>query len=92
MKLFDRYFLGPVKLPLNLFSRDCRPEDGMKWQIPKELFERKVQELMKVIELNDGNHRYEAYTRLGIKEYYVIVWITEKEEYAEFMEKYSGDM
>ena len=43
-------------------------------------------------ELNDGNHRYEAYTRLGIKEYYVIVWITEKEEYTDFMEKYSGYM
>ncbi|MCI8372740.1 MAG: ParB N-terminal domain-containing protein, partial [Lachnospiraceae bacterium] len=40
-------------------------------------------------ELNDGNHRLEAYKRLGIKEYYVIVWITQKEEYAEFMERYS---
>ena len=36
--------------------------------------------------------RYEAYQRLGIKEYFVIVWMTEKEEYAEFMEKYSGYM
>ena len=43
-------------------------------------------------ELNDGNHRYEAYTRLGIKEAYVIVWITEKEEYAEFLEKYAKYM
>ena len=110
LKLFDRYFLGPVKLPLNLFSRDCGPEEGMKWQIPAEPFEKKVQELMAVIkqeadlpplivhysnegfELNDGNHRYEAYTRLGITEYYVIVWITEKEEYADFMKKYSGYM
>ena len=82
----------------------------MKWQIPKEPFERKVQELMEVLkreedmpplivhygnegfELNDGNHRYEAYARLGIKEYYVIVWITEKEEYADFMKKYAGYM
>lgn len=40
-------------------------------------------------ELNDGNHRLEAYKRLGIKEYDVIVWITHKEEYAEFMERYS---
>jgi len=43
-------------------------------------------------ELNDGNHRYEAYHRLGIKEYHVIVWMTEKEEYADFMEKYSKYM
>ena len=40
-------------------------------------------------ELNDGNHRLEAYSRLGINAYYVIVWITEKDEYADFMAKYS---
>ena len=39
-------------------------------------------------ELNDGNHRLEAYTRLGIKEYYVIVWITEESEYELFRAKY----
>ena len=39
--------------------------------------------------LNDGNHRFEAYNRLGIEEYYVIVRITEKQEYELFMEKYS---
>jgi len=40
-------------------------------------------------ELNDGNHRLEAYSRMGIKEYYVIVWITEKAEYEDFMGRYS---
>ena len=82
----------------------------MKWRIPAEPFEQKVNELMKVIrngvdlpplivhygedgfELNDGNHRYEAYQRLGITEYYVIVWMTEKEEYVDFMEKYAKYM
>lgn len=106
LKLFDRYFLGPVKMPLSLFKRCCGPEEDMKWVIPKENFERKVNELMEVIgkekdmpplivhyvdgvfELNDGNHRLEAYSRLGIIEYYVIVWITEKAEYTEFVEKY----
>ena len=29
---------------------------------------------------------------LGIEEYYVIVWITEKEEYATFIENYSKYM
>lgn len=107
LKLFDRYFLGPVKMPLSLFTRCCGPEDNMKWQIPAEPFEQKVLALSEIIkenpdmpplivhyvdgifELNDGNHRLEAYNRLGISEYYVIVWITEKEEYAEFMNKYS---
>lgn len=43
-------------------------------------------------ELNDGNHRFEAYLRMGVAAYYVIVWITEKEEYADFMEKYAKYM
>ena len=38
--------------------------------------------------LNDGNHRFEALTQLGVKEYPVIVWITEKDEYQEFVERY----
>lgn len=110
LKLFDRYFLGPVKMPLNLFTRCCGPEEGIKWQIPEDNFKWKVNQLMEVIEkgtdlpplivhygdggfeLNDGNHRHEAYKKLGIEEYFVIVWITEKEEYAEFMEKYSRFM
>lgn len=40
-------------------------------------------------ELNDGNHRLEAYSRMGITEYYVIVWITEKAEYEDFMSRYA---
>lgn len=39
-------------------------------------------------ELCDGNHRFEALTRLGVKEYPVIVWMTEKEEYDEFIDRY----
>lgn len=110
LKLFDRYFLGPVKMPLSLFKRCCGSEKDMTYMISEDDFERKVRELEKVIsvekdmpplivhyvngefELNAGNHRLEAYSRLGIKEYYVIVWITEKEEYAEFMEMYSKYM
>ena len=106
LKLFDRYFLGPVKMPLNLFSRCCGPEENMKYHIPAEWFEKHVSELADVIqakkdmpplivhyveggfELNDGNHRLEAYKRLNIEEYFVIIWITEKEEYDEFMSRY----
>lgn len=107
LKLFPRYFLGPVKMPLALFHRCCGPEENMKWQVNGEWFEKHVAELERVIkcvpdmpplivhyvdgdfELNDGNHRFEAYARLGIKEYYVIIWITEKEEYDMFLSKYS---
>lgn len=39
-------------------------------------------------ELCDGNHRFEALTQLGVKEYPVIIWITEKQEYEEFTQRY----
>ena len=41
-------------------------------------------------ELNDGNHRHQAYENLGIENVWVIVWITEESEYQVFLEKY-GD-
>lgn len=40
-------------------------------------------------ELNDGNHRWEAYTRLGVTDAQVIVWITDRYEYEQFCERYS---
>ena len=112
LKLFDRYFLGPLKMPLSLFTRCCGPEENMRWRINEAWFEKHVRELQEVIqhepdmpplivhyliedgnpegefELNDGNHRFEAYSRLGIQQYYVIVWITEKWEYEQFLRKY----
>lgn len=116
LKLYDRYFLGPMKMPLSLFSRCCGPEENMRWRINEEWFEKHVHQLEELIqteqdmapliahyfvddenqegafELNDGNHRLEAYSRLGIKEYYVIIWITEKSEYDLFLSKYSQYM
>lgn len=106
LKMFDRYFVGPVKMPLNLFTRCCGPEADMQYRVDSDWFESHVTELMDVVqrepdmpplivhyvnggfELNDGNHRHEAYTRLGIQEYYVIVWMTVKNEYEVFVEKY----
>ena len=41
-------------------------------------------------ELNDGNHRCQAYRNLGIEEAPVIVWITEPEEHEAFLRDY-GD-
>ncbi len=40
-------------------------------------------------ELNDGNHRYEAYHRLGISEVDVIIWITEKQDVDRFQSMYA---
>lgn len=107
LKLFDRYYLGPFIMPLNLFSRCCGPEENIKYRVNAEWFEKRVQSLKKALqsnddmpplivhfvdhgfELSDGNHRFEALTQLGIKEYPVIVWITEKEEYDEFSEVFN---
>lgn len=106
LKLFKRYYLGPVKMPLSMFTRCCGPEDSMEWFESKEVFDKRVGDLQKAISenadmpplivnyvdggfvLNDGNHRFEAYLRLGISEYYVIIWITEEDEYIDFTEKY----
>mgnify|MGYP000431996010 CR=1 FL=1 len=112
LKIYDRFFLGPIKVPLSLFKRCCGPEENMQYQINADWFEKHVNELKEIIqrekdmpplivhylvdeknpdgtfELNDGNHRLESYSRLGIGEYYVIVWITEKHEYDLFKSKY----
>jgi hypothetical protein len=106
LKLVDRTYLGPFKMPLSLFTRCCGPETTMKWRVDEEGFENRVFRLMQVIntendlpplivqfvangfELNDGNHRHEAYARLGIHEIHVIVWITDPHDYALFLAKY----
>lgn len=43
-----------------------------EWDMPPLI----IQECDGVFELNDGNHRYEALKKLGIKEYWVILWGT----------------
>ena len=108
LKLFDRYYLGPLTMPLSLFSRCCGPEENIKYQVNTEWFEKRVQSLKKTLQSNDdmpplivhfvdhgfelcdGNHRFEALTQLGVKEYPVIVWITEKDEYEEFIENFNS--
>ena len=42
------------------------------WDMPPLIIELKDGEY----DLNDGNHRYEALTRLGIEEHWVIIWET----------------
>ena len=107
LKLVDRYWIGPITMPLSEFPRCVGPEEGMRYPIPENYFEKHILKLMDIIqsnndmpplivhfydhkwELNDGNHRHEAYRRLGITDYPVIVWITEKEEYEEFLSQYT---
>lgn len=41
-------------------------------------------------DLSDGNHRYEALTRLGVTHYYVIFWTSSEEDYEELIELISN--
>ena len=43
------------------------------WDMPPMIINR----IAEKYELNDGNHRFEALKRLGIKEFWVIIWETE---------------
>jgi len=99
LKLFERTFYGPAKMPLSLFNRCCGPEEHMKWHMDPIWWERRVEGLMHTLqavedmpplianytegrfELNDGNHRFEALTRLGRKEFYFIIWVTPPDIY-----------
>ena len=38
--------------------------------------------------LSDGNHRFEAYTRLSIKKCHAIIWMSSESDVAEFEAKY----
>lgn len=106
LKKCKRFFLGPLLMPLSLFSRCCGPEEGMTYRVHPGWFEEHVSELMEAIqtdadmppliiqysssgfELNDGNHRFEAYTRLGITEAHVIIWITQKTDLEAFQARF----
>ena len=112
LKLFPRYFLGPVYMPLSLFTRCTGPEENMKYRVDPQYFEKHVKELSSAIdsgsdmppliihylindgnsefELTDGNHRHEAYSRLGITEIPVTIWISEKTELDRFLLEYSS--
>jgi len=41
-------------------------------------------------EMNDENTRLQAYKNLGVQEVNIIIWITEQDEYEEFMSRYGN--
>ena len=38
----DRFYLGPLAMPMSMFERSCGPEEGMKWKVDAEVFEMRV--------------------------------------------------
>lgn len=108
LKLFERYYIGPIKMPTDLFERNTGPEEGMKYKIDKDWWPIHVAALEDSIkkdpdmppliahyvdhgfEMNDGNTRLQAYKNLGVQEVNIIIWITEQEEYEEFISRYGN--
>jgi hypothetical protein len=66
------------KIPEEVFLK--RVEDIISvykkgdWDMPPLIINRKDNNY----ELNDGNHRFEALKKLGINQYWVIIWETKK--------------
>ena len=40
--LEDRYYLGPLAMPLSMFVRSSGPEKGIKWQVHRSIFMRRM--------------------------------------------------
>ena len=116
LKLFERTYLGPMEMPLDLFERLAGPEEHLPYRIHPGWWEECVERLQEAIkngadlppmivhyyipegetegvfELNDGNHRWEAGKRLGVETADVIIWITEKHECEQFIERFGQYM
>jgi hypothetical protein len=43
------------------------------------------------LQLNDGNHRWEALVRNNVKTFGVVIWTTGESDLAEFKERYRGE-
>lgn len=107
LRLFYRYYFGPLMMPLALFERCSGPEKSMKWKVDFNSFEAQVNEWINRIkngehvppliinyaagqfEINCNNPLFEAMKRLNITKYYIIIWITEKEDNDRFMKKFN---
>ena len=49
LKKCERFYFGPLPVKLNLLCRCCGPEEGMRFPVEREGFERKVEHLSRVI-------------------------------------------
>ena len=45
LKLDKRFYIGPLEMPLSLFTRCCGLEETMQWQVHPEVFEKHVSPL-----------------------------------------------
>lgn len=52
LKMTERVYLGPYKMPLSLFTRCCGPETNMRWLVDAAGFESRVASLQNAIRSN----------------------------------------
>lgn len=104
--LEERYYIGPIRMPVNFFYRSSGPEEGMKWRVDEAVFEERINRWVDKIkydekvppliisyfdntfEINCNSPLHEALVRMGIKEFPVIIWITQRKDYEDFKQNY----
>ncbi|QVK19454.1 ParB N-terminal domain-containing protein [Mycoplasmatota bacterium] len=79
-----KYVIDQTDFERNVKAIQERYKKG--WDMPPLI----INYVNKSFELTDGNHRYEALRRENIKDYYIIIWITEKEDYEHFINYYNS--
>ncbi|MBQ8402198.1 MAG: ParB N-terminal domain-containing protein [Clostridia bacterium] len=45
LKLTERFYIGPIEMPLSLFTRCCGPEESMQWRVDEDSFNNHVEKL-----------------------------------------------
>ena len=49
LRLEKRFYLGPMEMPLSLFTRCCGPEASMQWQVDEDSFRKHTDSLADAI-------------------------------------------
>ncbi len=49
----ERYFIGPIMMPVQLFHRSSGPEEGMKWRVDETVFEERTKSWMEKLEQSE---------------------------------------
>jgi len=99
LKKQKRYWIGPIRFPLEKLARCCGPEEEMEFREPVERWNQRIDSLVEQIQsgvglapfiatygngtysIRDGNHRYGAYKKLGLKTYWTIIWCDTKDDF-----------
>ncbi len=50
----QRYYVGPISMPLSYFNRNSGPESHMKWIVHPEVFEERVKQWMNKLEVGEA--------------------------------------